>query len=133
MIIIILLISITLLATQCTSQECFFDPNKYTEITCSDIETIEEVQDKVNETLNPYGPVERLLRVLELERCTLLNFTINSLSFLLPELEEIKISKSNVTRLAPEEDDDSAKNTIDFDDGTSRKSANGMCKFIPIN
>ncbi|KAF2899377.1 hypothetical protein ILUMI_06799, partial [Ignelater luminosus] len=112
MLLIIVLISIASYITDCTSHNstCFYDPNTFTDIACSNIASIGQLQDKINDTLHPYGPVEELIKVLKLGRCILSNLTINSLRFL-PNLEEITVSDSNITRIAYEEVNHLPENT----------------------
>lgn len=110
MLFVILLISIVL----CASQRCYYDVDKFKEVSCSDLMSIEKVMLEINDTLNAYGPIEKVIEILKLERCTLLDFAINTLGFL-PRLEEIKIINSNVPRFAYEEVSQLLRNTTDFD------------------
>lgn len=86
-----------------TAQECSYDPNKFTDITCSYMTSITEIQNTINATLNRYGPVERLITYLELQNCELSNLTLYSLRFL-PNLEEIYVIDSKISKLLCDED-----------------------------
>ncbi|KAF2900480.1 hypothetical protein ILUMI_05706 [Ignelater luminosus] len=100
---IYLLIVITLYVQGNTAQECNYNANKFTEISCSYMTSLEEIRNKINDTLNQYGPVERLIEYLELQNCELTNLTLYSLRFF-PNLKEIYIIDSKISKLSCEED-----------------------------
>ncbi|KAF2898926.1 hypothetical protein ILUMI_07249, partial [Ignelater luminosus] len=121
MFFVVLSTVVILFTTECTMQECSFEPNKFTKIACFNASSIGEIENKINDTLNPYGPVNGLIKVLKLELCELLELTIDSLKFL-PNLEEIIIINSNIMKIAPYSADSLPNSALHFDDNTKSEN-----------
>ncbi|KAF2880920.1 hypothetical protein ILUMI_25249 [Ignelater luminosus] len=87
----------------CVMQECYYDINEPTEVTCSDMKTIEQIKHTLNSTLEQYRSTERIIESLTLQRCRLLNLSIDSLGFL-PKLNQLEIIDSYISELSSSEE-----------------------------
>lgn len=80
-------------------QVCDYDVTKFKEISCTLAKSNKEINDTVNATLAPYGPIEGLIEVLNLQQCMLLDFKIDAVKFL-PNLKDLNVTDSNITKLS---------------------------------
>lgn len=96
------LITIVLFLKGYATQKCFYDVNKFKEITCFNLTLTEQIREKTEETLQRYGSFTTLVETLKLKDCDLRKLTINSLRFL-TELKRVKIRDSKIGKLTAEE------------------------------
>lgn len=74
----------------------------------------QQIRDEIEDTLDEYNSLPRLIEFLELKQCQLSNLTITSLRFL-NNLKKLKVVDSNITKLSYEEDE-TLKNQTDVDE-----------------
>lgn len=89
----------------CAGQTCDYDINKFMNITCYDIISFEEIKNNISTTLDEYHSAPWLITFLELKNCELPDLNMNTFRFL-PELTQIHIINSNITKLSYEEVND---------------------------
>ncbi|KAF2886354.1 hypothetical protein ILUMI_19818, partial [Ignelater luminosus] len=97
--LVYLLIATLLYVREGNLQECRYSVYQQNLISCINMTTNEELRNQINDTLSPYGNVTRVIEILELTECVMLNFTINELRFL-PQLQEIYIRNSIIRTLS---------------------------------
>lgn len=85
-----------------TAQECHYDINRFTEIICSGMTSVEQLNDAINATLHKYHSGTIVIESLELTACKFADIAIESLLFL-NQLQELKISDSNIRKLSSED------------------------------
>lgn len=98
----LLLISL-LFFNGCTMQDCTYNVDKFMELVCFKMTSVEQLIDKINTTVIGQNSLPHLIKFLQLLECEFSNLTINSLRFL-SELDEVRIDNSIIKRLASAEE-----------------------------
>ncbi|KAF2902070.1 hypothetical protein ILUMI_04112, partial [Ignelater luminosus] len=104
-----MLIATLLYVREGNFQECRYSVYQQNLISCINITTHEELRNQINDTLSPYGNVTRVIEILELTQCDMLNLTINELRFL-SQLQEIYIRNSSIRTLSSGNPDETMNN-----------------------
>lgn len=84
-------------------QECIYDVNKFMEISCSNMTSMEQIIDRINTTVNQEGSLTRLIETVKLRYCELPELKINSFRFF-SQLQNLEIIKSNISKLSSGEE-----------------------------
>lgn len=122
-ILIRLLILTILYCKDCAAQGCNYDVNNFTQITCFEMRSVQQLRDTINTTLDEARSLPRLIEYLKLESYRSYRFNINLLRFL-PELKELKVVRSYIRRLSPE------KEEADFNETTDITETKGMYRSL---
>lgn len=111
--LILLFISI-LCVQRSTPQACIYNVDQFERITCTGTEKIRQ---EINETLEYYHSLPKLIEFVEFRDCNLLSLSIHSLTRFLPNLNELRVFYNNIKKLSTEKIEDFPKDFTETTNG----------------